>query len=347
VLWLRFLRGARRGLLGVACALLVTPAAAGYAESSVLEPGGGGAAAPTPSPRHGTGSLLPADLSRQIQLAEQQLEVVVEEYDAIQVRLAGTQRQSTAVATALVPLRQAVADLQHGVGQLTTNLYIFRPARLAALLSAGSPRAALDQVAMAEHLARQERHQVHDLRATQAGYAARQRDLATLASQQAGQQAALAVRRAAILARIATLKKLRTHAGTTWHRPRPLPATPAPGYASDAAGRAVQFALAQIGRPYAWGRSGPGSYDCSGLVMAAWRLAGVTLPHNAAMQWRVVAHISRAEARPGDLVFFYRDIHHVGMYLGDGRMVHAPTYGLDVMIARIDEGPIYGFGRPS
>jgi cell wall-associated NlpC family hydrolase len=328
--------------------VLLAPSTAAHAESTVVEPGSAGAGPPARASAGGADSRLSrADLGRQIHLAEQQLEITVEQYDAIQVRLAGTQRQSTAMAAALVPLGQAVTVLQDGVERLSATLYMYGPARFAAVLGAGSPRAALDQVTMAEHLARQERHQVQDLRVTQAGYAARQHDLEALAGQQVGQRVALAARRAAILARIAALRKLRVRAGATWHRPRPLPLAPAPAYATGAAGRAVQFALAQLGKPYVWGRAGPGSYDCSGLTMAAWRVAGVALPHNAAMQWRVVAHVSRADLRPGDLVFFYRDIHHVGMYLGRGRMVHAPTYGQNVMIAPIDEGPIYGFGRPT
>ncbi|HKT02625.1 MAG TPA: C40 family peptidase, partial [Rugosimonospora sp.] len=163
-----------------------------------------------------------------------------------------------------------------------------------------------------------------------------------------GERAALAARRTAILARIASLRQLRTTAGTGWVRPQPLPppVAPVPVSAPGSAGQAVAFALAQLGKAYVWGAAGPGTYDCSGLTMAAWRAAGVSLPHNAAQQWRSVAHVTRAELRPGDLIFYYGDIHHVALYLGGGRMVHAPTQGLNVMISPVGLAPIFGYGRP-
>jgi cell wall-associated NlpC family hydrolase len=108
----------------------------------------------------------------------------------------------------------------------------------------------------------------------------------------------------------------------------------------------VRFAYAQIGKPYGWGSAGPNAYDCSGLTSAAWRVAGVRLPHNAARQWYAVTRISRAELRPGDLVFYYNSIQHVGMYVGGGRIVHAPTFGEAVRVERMGYAPILGYGRP-
>ncbi len=80
--------------------------------------------------------------------------------------------------------------------------------------------------------------------------------------------------------------------------------------------------------------------------MASWRAAGVSLPHSAALQWAQLAHVSRSQLEPGDLIFYYRDIHHVAIYIGDDKMIHAPTYGEAVEIAPIDNAPIYGYGRP-
>jgi cell wall-associated NlpC family hydrolase len=95
---------------------------------------------------------------------------------------------------------------------------------------------------------------------------------------------------------------------------------------------AISFACAQLGKPYLWGGDGPGSYDCSGLTMAAWGRAGVSLPHNAAMQARYGTHVSAASLQPGDLLFF-NGYNHMGMYLGKGLMIHAPRTGDVIRVA--------------
>jgi peptidoglycan DL-endopeptidase CwlO len=90
---------------------------------------------------------------------------------------------------------------------------------------------------------------------------------------------------------------------------------------------AVNFALAQLGKPYVWGAAGPSSYDCSGLVMAAWGAAGVQLTHYAPTQFTAGHHVPESDLAPGDLVFFYPGIQHVAMYIGKGMVVHAPQSG--------------------
>lgn len=105
---------------------------------------------------------------------------------------------------------------------------------------------------------------------------------------------------------------------------------------SGAARTAVQFALAQVGKPYVFGAAGPGSYDCSGLTMAAWQAAGVSLPHSAADQYNYGHHVSRDQLQPGDLIFFYQPIGHVTIYIGGGLMVSAPTEGEPVAVVPLN-----------
>jgi peptidoglycan DL-endopeptidase CwlO len=105
---------------------------------------------------------------------------------------------------------------------------------------------------------------------------------------------------------------------------------------SSAAQTAVDTALSQQGKPYVWAAEGPGSYDCSGLMLYAYAAAGSDLPHSSAMQAQIGTPVSRSELRPGDLVFFYSPVSHVGMYVGNGKMVHAPTFGDVVKVASID-----------
>ncbi|MFH8406692.1 NlpC/P60 family protein [Streptomyces sp. NPDC018019] len=117
-------------------------------------------------------------------------------------------------------------------------------------------------------------------------------------------------------------------------------------YATKAA-KALAFARAQMGKPYVWGATGPNSYDCSGLTQAAWKAAGVSLPRTTWDQVKAGDRVATKDLKPGDLVFFYNDISHVGMYIGDGKMIHAPKPGASVRVESIYYMPIYGSVRPA
>jgi len=101
------------------------------------------------------------------------------------------------------------------------------------------------------------------------------------------------------------------------------------GPASGQAGKAVAFAYAQLGKPYQWGATGPGSYDCSGLTQAAWAAAGVAIPRDTYEQWAALPHIATSAIQPGDLLY-YDGVGHVAMYVGDGYIIDAPQTGEDV-----------------
>jgi cell wall-associated NlpC family hydrolase len=108
---------------------------------------------------------------------------------------------------------------------------------------------------------------------------------------------------------------------------------------------AVDTALAQLGKPYVWAGTGPNGYDCSGLTQSAYRAAGIELPHSSGAQSKVGTPVPRASLQPGDLVFFYSPVGHVGVYIGNGLMVHAPTTGDVVKIANIDTMGGYNSAR--
>ncbi|GHE08794.1 C40 family peptidase [Klenkia taihuensis] len=105
---------------------------------------------------------------------------------------------------------------------------------------------------------------------------------------------------------------------------------------SAAAQTAVDTALAQRGDPYVWAASGPNSFDCSGLVQYAYAAAGISLPHSSRAQASMGQAVSRADLQPGDLVAYYSPVSHIGIYIGNGQMVHAPTSGDVVKVASID-----------
>ncbi|MFD5077638.1 NlpC/P60 family protein [Streptomyces sp. NPDC058371] len=117
------------------------------------------------------------------------------------------------------------------------------------------------------------------------------------------------------------------------------------------ANKAIAFARAQVSKPYVWGATGPDSYDCSGLTLAAWRAAGVTLPRTTWDQVKAGTTVPVSDIRPGDLVFFYDDISHVGLYIGNGMMIHAPKPGTYVREESIyyagDTMPIHSVVRPA
>ncbi|WP_189544201.1 C40 family peptidase [Streptomyces gelaticus] len=117
--------------------------------------------------------------------------------------------------------------------------------------------------------------------------------------------------------------------------------------ATTKAEKVLAFARAQIGKPYVWGATGPASYDCSGLTQAAWKSAGVDIPRTTWDQVKTGTRVATADLRPGDLVFFYDDISHVGIYKGDGMMIHAPKPGANVREESIYYMPIYGSVRPA
>ena len=116
--------------------------------------------------------------------------------------------------------------------------------------------------------------------------------------------------------------------------------------ASGRAGVAVRFAMAQVGKPYSYGAAGPSAYDCSGLTMAAWGAAGVGLPHSSSAQYGSGTHISESQLQPGDLVFYYSPISHVGMYIGGGMIVNAENPSSGIRVTGLHSMPYVGAVRP-
>jgi cell wall-associated NlpC family hydrolase len=192
--------------------------------------------------------------------------------------------------------------------------------------------------------------------------------LATLVAQEQARRAAAA----AAAAQAAAQQAVARANGPAPSRATPTPATaapvaaaPAPGAAaapklvskpvpaappidvpptSGGAGTAVRAALSQVGKSYRFAAAGPDAFDCSGLTMWAWAQAGVSLPHYSKAQYEQLPQVPLSAVQPGDLVFFYGDIHHVGIYIGGGQMVDAANPALGVRVAGI--GGAIGAARP-
>ncbi|MFI0908101.1 NlpC/P60 family protein [Streptomyces sioyaensis] len=110
--------------------------------------------------------------------------------------------------------------------------------------------------------------------------------------------------------------------------------------------KAISYATAQLGKDYVWGAEGPDTFDCSGLTLRSWQAAGRTIPRTSQEQWRQLPRVALKDMRPGDLIIYFSDASHVGMYLGDGAIVHAPRPGRQVTITGAGSMPILGVVRP-
>ncbi|MFJ8730455.1 NlpC/P60 family protein [Streptomyces bauhiniae] len=129
---------------------------------------------------------------------------------------------------------------------------------------------------------------------------------------------------------------------STGRRTAPTARVPAP---TSRASAAVAYAYRKLGSPYVWGATGPNAFDCSGLIQAAYRSAGISLPRTTYAQINAGRRVSRSQLQPGDLVFFYSGVSHVGIYVGNGRMIHAPNPSAPVRVAPIDQMPFAGATR--
>ena len=124
----------------------------------------------------------------------------------------------------------------------------------------------------------------------------------------------------------------------TWDGPIPA--------ASGRAAAALRYAMSQVGKAYVYGAAGPSAFDCSGLTMMGWGQAGVGLPHSSAAQYSSGPHVPESQLQPGDLVFYYSPISHVGIYIGNGQIVHAANPGAGVTTSPLHSMPYVGAVRP-
>jgi cell wall-associated NlpC family hydrolase len=122
-------------------------------------------------------------------------------------------------------------------------------------------------------------------------------------------------------------------------------ATPRLSTSSNKGAKALAFAKKQLGDRYRYGASGPNAWDCSGLTSGAWKAAGVSLPHSARQQFRKGKKVAKSNLRPGDLVFFYKGISHVGIYAGNGKVIHASRPGKPVASIKMSHMPYQGARR--
>jgi peptidoglycan DL-endopeptidase CwlO len=296
------------------------------------------------------------------------LSLLVEQYDQAKLALAKTQAQLTEARMASTDAQSAADAARAAFAQRARAAYEGAGSQLSVLLGATSFRQFSDRLQYLDGIAQQDtdaatqasvKQQVAARAAAALTVAIRnqQADLRSLADRQAEIQASIAQQQSLIaqlktqLAKQALEAALARQTAADEHGP---PGSPPPGPdpgppppPSGGAAAAVAAAFSAIGTPYAWGGDNPQTgFDCSGLTLWAWAHGGVSLPHSSAAQYSVVAHLSRDQLQPGDLLFFYSPIHHVAIYVGGGQVIEALHPGTTVLEDTPDWANYVGAGRP-
>jgi peptidoglycan DL-endopeptidase CwlO len=287
-----------------------------------------------------------ADASRLAQQAAQELTVIDEHIHEAKLAVAAQQNAAETAAEQAAAAQAAVAVYEPQLRAIAQSGYTGKSqSRVAAFLTSESADELVQQMTTLDMIAHHTNAVVTEAAAAQAvaiqaqaeadaAAATAQAGLDQLQAQQAEVQKKVADYQATFARLTAAEQATVTTAlaGPALRVPTSLP--PAPG---PAAAVAVKTALAQVNDPYVWGASGPDGFDCSGLTSYAYAAAGVALPHSSRSQSTMGVDVARADLQPGDLVFFYSPISHVGIYIGNGMMVHARTFGQPVAVTTVDQ----------
>ncbi|MEU5347148.1 MULTISPECIES: NlpC/P60 family protein [unclassified Streptomyces] len=300
------------------------------------------------------------EVRKQVEKLYEEAEAPTEEYNAIREEVKKLQREADRGQDRIARKQEEVNELRAKIGPLATAQY--RSGGIdpsVQLFLSGDPDDYLDKAQM---MGRTSDRQADALRAMQS----KQRELAQ--------------DRAAVTKRLKSLEETRTKAAETKDevqgklaearkllnsltvqqrakmeadQERDDAATgvsdTAASYNGPASGRAkaaLDFAYAQLGKPYEWGSTGPNSFDCSGLTGASWRAAGVSLPRTVQQQYDAGRKVAKSALQPGDIIYWYNSTQHNGMYVGNGKAIHAPRTGKNVEIVPLDSMPFFAASRP-
>jgi cell wall-associated NlpC family hydrolase len=308
-----------------------------------------GGATLTASPSTAQPSI--GDVQDRVDTLYHEAEQASERYNEARIELHAAQQRLQAVRTHLRRQRHAVHAVRDQVVAGVVAEYQGQGGLSSAsqVLLAGDPETFISQMTtLSEYNARQAgivdelSVQVSRLQVRQR---AAQRELDSIdrnRAELAREKAAIARRMSEAKALLGRLKDEReqrvSRSGTR------VPVSSAPG--SGRAAAAVSYALAQVGKPYVYGAAGPSAFDCSGLTMASWAQAGVALPHSSSAQMGSGTPVSLSALQPGDLVFYYSPVSHVGIYIGNGMIVNAENPSVGVREAPVNSMPISGAVRP-
>ena len=341
---------------------VVPPPPPGQPAAPAPAPAPGGAApAPAAPAAPSTAPTNAADAQKQLDQVQRDAEALTEQWhassDEVRARKQEVEKLQAAVGPAQALAAAARSDEESYRKQVdVVTMATFESGnldQLDALLAARSPQDFLDQMSALETISSEYRTVLTtlitkvgeaDRAQADAGAAVARAQAAVAEAASAEQQ--LGERKRDADARIATAEHLLRALSPSERRDRNGPTVSAPAITGTGIGvAALRAAASQLGKPYRWGAEGPGSYDCSGLTSYAFARAGVTLPRSSSQQALVGTPVSWNEMQPGDLVFYYSPVSHVGIYAGDGKFINAPQSGDVVRYQNVSRSAFSGARR--
>jgi cell wall-associated NlpC family hydrolase len=321
-----------------------------------------------------------AAAQKQLDALDAEAEAATERYNAARIKLAAAQQTATTAQHRLASAQAKLATLRRAISAFAIAAYTGDPLDSTMSISTSDPQEFLDKLATLQAVTNSQQQALAAVATAQHDEAAAQSQAsAALSAQQAStksmqddrdQVVQAAAKEQQILqnlqakeAELIRAAKARAARIAAQQAAAALAARQAAARAalsqlysqgssspvvsgSGGARTAVQWAYRELGKPYVWGAAGPNSFDCSGLTQYVWAKAGVYLDHYTGSQWNEGRHVSQSQLQPGDLVFFGSDLHHVGIYIGNGNMIEAPHSGANVRIAPYNRSDYAGAVRP-
>ncbi|MFD0686870.1 C40 family peptidase [Actinomadura fibrosa] len=330
-------RGTPRKLAATACLAMAT--------SFAFPPVVAHAAAPKPSA---------AEVRKKLTKLNEQVDQAVEKYNKLNEQLKIAKRKLDAAKKSSKGEETAFEQQRSKIAQMAADAYKNGDSTdVTGFVGSKDPQSVLDQAAVFSHLSQERSSQLTQFLATAQRLRREQAQAQASYDDVAGKAKELRDKKKELDKQVNEQKKLLKKLGVK---------TPSSsggsgggtggtytGPASGSARKALDFAYAQLGKPYSYGAAGPSSYDCSGLTMSAWNAAGVSITRTTNSQYAATKRVAKSNLQPGDLVFF-NSLGHVGLYVGGGKMIHAPHTGDVVKIVDITSGyylsNYYGAGRP-
>jgi peptidoglycan DL-endopeptidase CwlO len=309
----------------------------------------------------GIAGAQPADLGAlEARLSElnDQADAAVEDYLEAKLALKKADSALASLRSRSGEAQKILDSYQGSLGRRAAYAYMYGPGvELGSFLDTDDPDAAAERVQLLNILSQRDSSLIDGIRASQSTVSGLVADAAKAREARARELARLEDKKAEIEKKVAetqrVLARLRAERrARNIPEPDPAPAggtsTPSPPPVSGRAAAAVNYAHAQLGKPYQYGADGPGSFDCSGLTMMAWAAAGVSLPHSSRAQYTATSRVSKANLAPGDLIFrgYNGSISHVSIYIGGGKSITAPQTGDVVKIQDAFTTRDIGYGRP-
>ncbi|GAA4620479.1 C40 family peptidase [Actinoallomurus vinaceus] len=304
-----------------------------------------------------TGSSA-ATAKKKLEKLNSQVDILANKYDKAKTQLDAAKKHLSAINNEVATEKPRYQNLRIRVAQMAVAAYKNGTLDSTSVLASKDPNAALDNMSNFTALSNRRSQEMTALLGSTQRLRRDQEEaratLQTVTTTTAALKAQKATVEKAIAKQKALLAKIGSPSGSTKRTSSSnssgsKSSRSSTGSASSQAGKAVNYAIAQLGKPYIFGGTGPTGYDCSGLTMMAWRAAGVDLPRIVPDQYNAIRHVAKSDLQPGDLVFF-DSLGHEGIYVGGGRFIHAPHTGTDVQYASMSNtywvSHYVGAGRP-